>query len=502
MNSTKIKIFIKNKDRLIYKNNNKYYYRYDNRFININKNKLTDNFGVIGIKRNKRMKVWGGGIKLNNIKLLKTKISEIEAIQKKLDFHKNIVKYNHIKNINNIFIFLEKYRIILIQLIESKYGDDEDNTEFTKSIISSIKIILFDKIFLNYLVNIINYFIQDKDIDSVKELIDILTFKGNREIDNLLGEGDIDDNVRNYIDNEYEKKKEKIIETIQKKKEDFENECEKYIDNVDKKNEKNIENIENEEIVFDDDNNNDNELYDALKTKLITECYSNIKKSYEILRESVDIKKYWAILKDTAIYEITDTNIFKSSDNNYVLDILKYKKNVLIMINNILYKCISQNIKIFISEDDQNNTYYDKYKDIYNDLNTIISNISIIKDKDNDNDKTLIDNKINGIKNINEGMILKQLKYQSDLNNYFDIYNEFIEQIVNKYILNINIYYTSKSSQNVQPTKKILFINSVNIMTIFLKNLIFNIKENFNKKIEDIDRLFDDLQSKNNDLEN
>ena len=64
MNSTKIKIFIKNKDRLIYKNNNKYYYRYDNRFININKNKLTDNFGVIGIKgnkKNKKIKAWRGG---------------------------------------------------------------------------------------------------------------------------------------------------------------------------------------------------------------------------------------------------------------------------------------------------------------------------------------------------------------------------------------------------------------------------------------------------------
>ena len=91
-------------------------------------------------------------------------------------------------------------------------------------------------------------------------------------------------------------------------------------------------------------------------------------------------------------------------------------------------------------------------------------------------------------------MILKQLKYQSDLNNYFDIYNEFIERIVNQYIINIKIYYTSNSSTKVQSTNKTLFINSVNIMTIFLKNLIFNIKENFNTKITEIDLLFNNLQ--------
>ncbi len=95
-----------------------------------------------------------------------------------------------------------------------------------------------------------------------------------------------------------------------------------------------------------------------------------------------------------------------------------------------------------------------------------------------------------------DDMILKQLKYQSDLNSYFEIYNEFMEVIVKKYIIIIDNYET-KSSQIVQPTKKILFINSVNIMTIFLKNLIFNIIEKFNKKITDIDNLFNELQEIN-----
>ena len=168
------------------------------------------------------------------------------------------------------------------------------------------------------------------------------------------------------------------------------------------------------------------------------------------------------------------------------------------MINNILYNCISQNIKIFISDynDDVNGTYYNNYKDKYYELNKIISNISSDKDKDKDKDVTLIDNKINEIKKINDDMILKQLKYQSDLNSYFEIYNEFMEVIVKKYIIIIDNYET-KSSQIVQPTKKILFINSVNIMTIFLKNLIFNIIEKFNKKITDIDNLFNELQEIN-----
>jgi len=511
MNSTKIKIFIKNKDRLIYKNNNKYYYRYDNRFININKNKLTDNFGVIGIKgnkKNKKIKAWQGGNdndKVTTIKKLKKNITQIEEIEKKLDFNKNIVKYNHINNIKNIFIFLEKYRIILIQLIESKYGDNEDNPEFTKSIISSIKIILFDKIFLNYLVNIINYFIQDKDIDSVRKLIDILTFKGNKEIDNLLGdEDDTDTNTRDYFDAEYEKKKTKIIDTIKEKKENFESEYEKYIKNIEDKKTEDINKIDNEEIKFNDDDDDDNKLYEAIKAKLTTERNNNIKKSFEILRESVDIKKYWATLKNTAIYEITDTNIIDSYGNNDISDILKYKKKVLIMINNILYKCISQNIKIFISDynDDVKGTYYNDYKDKYYELNEIISKFRSNKDKDD----TLIDNKINEIKNINDDMILKQLKYQGDLNSYFEIYNEFIEEIVKKYIIIID-NYEAKSSQIVQPqpTKKILFINSVNIMTIFLKNLIFNIIEKFNKKITAIDQLFDELQEikkRNNNIEN
>lgn len=496
MNSTKIKIFIKNKDRLIYKNNNKYYYRYDNRFININKNKLTDNFGVIGIKgnkKNKKITAWRGGNdndKVTTIKELKKNITRIEAIEKKLDFDKNIVKYNHINNIKNIFIFLEKYRIILIQLIESKYGDDEDNPDFTKSIISSIKIILFDKIFLNYLVNIINYFIQDKDIDSVRKLIDILTFKGNREIDNLLDEGDTDNDTRNYFDEEYEKKKNKIIDTIKEKKKNFESEYDKYIKNIEDKKTEDINKINNEEIEFNDDDD-DNKLYEAIKDKLTTECNNNIKKSFEILRESVDIKKYWATLKNTAIYEITDTNIIDSYGNNDISDILKYKKKVLIMINNILYKCISQNIKIFQEEDQINTNHYNKYNDKYKELNEIILNISSDKDKDD----TLIDYKINEIKIINDNMILKQLKYQSDLNSYFEIYNEFMEKIVKKYII-INDNYEAKSSQIVQPqpTKKILFINSVNIMTIFLKNLIFNIIEKFNEKIKDVDNLFDELK--------
>ena len=505
MNSTKIKIFIKNKDRLIYKNNNKYYYRYDNRFININKNKLTDNFGVIGIKgnkKNKKIKAWRGGNdndKVTTIKKLKKYITQIEEIEKKLDFEKNIIKYNHINNIKNIFIFLEKYRIILIQLIESKYGDDEDNPEFTKSIISSIKIILFDKIFLNYLVNIINYFIQDKDIDSVNNLIDILTFKENNEINNLLrDEDDTDTNTRDYFDAEYEKKKNKIIETIKEKKENFESEYEKYINNIKDKKTEDINKIDNEGIEFDDDDNDNDKLYEAIKDKLTTECNNNIKKSFEILRESVDIKKYWATLKNTAIYEITNTNIIDSYGNNDISDILIYKKKVLIMINNILYNCISQNIKIFISDynDDVNGTYYNNYKDKYYELNKIISNISSDKDKDKDKDVTLIDNKINEIKKINDDMILIQLKYQSDLNSYFEIYNEFMEVIVKKYIIIIDNYET-KSSQIVQPTKKILFINSVNIMTIFLKNLIFNIIEKFNKKITDIDNLFNELQEIN-----
>ena len=384
MNSTKIKIFIKNKNRIIYKNCNKYYYRHNNKYINISKKYIfnTKYYGGVGNDNTPENNI--DDIK-NKIKEEKKKISKLETIQLKIDFYKKIIKYNIINNIKNLFIFIEKYRVLLIKLIDNKFGDKENNEELLKSIKSTIKIIFFDKILLNYLVNILPFYINNND-ENINKLINILSFDEKSE--NL-------NKIMDIINN-------KITELTKK--------YETYITNIDNKNKEYEEKINNEDDIY----NKFNESFlNKILEKLSSE-YDNTKKNIlDKKKDVLNVKEQWNILSEIAIKEIENKYIVNEEYNE---DIKKYKTNFIKFIDGILK--IGEPLNVYNLEEDE------KYQSFKKETNI---NIHIDDKVNQGTHKNILINIINLMSILLKSMIFKiKNKYHEYFNKLNKLYDDGI----------------------------------------------------------------------------
>ena len=392
MNSTKIKIFIKNKNRIIYKNCNKYYYRHNNKYINISKKYIfnTKYYGGVGNDNTPENNI--DDIK-NKIKEEKKKISKLETIQLKIDFYKKIIKYNIINNIKNLFIFIEKYRVLLIKLIDNKFGDKENNEELLKSIKSTIKIIFFDKILLNYLVNILPFYINNND-ENIKKLINILSFDEKSE--NLN----------------------KIMDIINNKITELKDKYESYITYIDNKNKEYEEKINNEDDVY---NTFDLSFLNKILEKLSSEYENNKKNILDKKKDVLNVKEQWNILSEIAMKEVENNYIVNI---NYNDDIKIYKKNFIDFIDNILK--IGNELNFY------NFQYDEKYNSIIEKYNSIIEKNFKIKDGidvkvNQDTHKNILINIVNLMSILLKSMIFKiENKYKKYFDKLNELYNDNI----------------------------------------------------------------------------
>lgn len=392
MNSTKIKIFIKNKNRIIYKNCNKYYYRHNNKYINISK-KYIFNTKYYGGVDNDNSPVNNNDDIKNKIKEEKIKISKLETIQLKIDFYKKIIKYNIINNIKNLFIFIEKYRVLLIKLIDNKFGDKENNEELLKSIKSTIKIIFFDKILLNYLVNILPFYINNND-ENINKLINILSF-----------------------DEKSENLNKKIMDIINNKITELEKKYESYITDIDNKNKEYDKKINNEDDIYKFDVSFLNKILEKLSSE-----YDNTKQNIlDKKKDVLNVKEQWNILSEIAMKEVENNYIVNI---NYNDDIKIYKKNFIDFIDNILK--IGNELNFY------NFQYDEKYNSIIEKYNSIIEKSFKIKDGidvkvNQDTHKNILINIVNLMSILLKSMIFKiENKYREYFDKLNELYNDNI----------------------------------------------------------------------------
>lgn len=186
MKSTRKNIFIKNKNRKIYLKNGKYYYRYDNEYHLI------------------KRRLIGGAENEEEIEEPKAEQEDIDNFigDKKLTYQKiklfeNVVKYykdyldiSILNNIKNSLKFLTKYNDKINVIIDMFKHDDngELSSDQVRMLITYLKKFIFDKIFVNYFIDIISIY-YDNSRSAKKEIeaaMHMLTFVENDRKEDLL----------------------------------------------------------------------------------------------------------------------------------------------------------------------------------------------------------------------------------------------------------------------------------------------------------------------------
>jgi len=198
------KLFIKNKYRTLYQKGNNYYYRYENKYHKIT-NKQLKFIGGVKIKKGgngdeeeaeakveakAEAKVEADAeaeaekdklqIEIRNFvdekRLIKYKILLFDKIIK---YFKRIFNNDIIDSIKNSLNFLTKYNNNIDVLID-KYNHNEDgelNSTQIRMLITNIKKFIFEKIFVNYFIDIISKYYNENDMKlEIIELMHMLTF--------------------------------------------------------------------------------------------------------------------------------------------------------------------------------------------------------------------------------------------------------------------------------------------------------------------------------------
>jgi len=184
MKHTNNKLYIKNKYRTVYKNGNNYYYRCDNKYQKIS-NKQSK---FIGGADEEDKEALQNSIKkfIKNKKILKNKILLFDDIVK---FFKQAFDNDIINSIKKSLKFLTDYNNKINVLIDT-FKHDEDgqlNSTQIRMMITNIKKFIFDKIFVNYFIDIISkYYIVNDMRREIKELMHMLTFVEDDRKDELL----------------------------------------------------------------------------------------------------------------------------------------------------------------------------------------------------------------------------------------------------------------------------------------------------------------------------
>jgi len=224
MKHTIKKIYIKNKYRTLYQKGNNYYYRYENKYYKITNKQLkfiggvgessaagapgadgaTDADGAAGApgadgatdadgasgasgeaakEEEKRIMI---RTFVDEKRLIKYKISLFEEIIK---YYKRIFDNDIIDSIKKSLKFLTKYNNRIDVLIDTYKHDDEGELNSTqiRMLITNMKKFIFEKIFVNYFIDIISkyYDVSDMRVE-IEELMHMLTFVEDDRREELL----------------------------------------------------------------------------------------------------------------------------------------------------------------------------------------------------------------------------------------------------------------------------------------------------------------------------
>jgi len=255
MKHTIKKLYIKNKYRTVYQNENNYYYRYENKYHKITSRQLkfiggagedgVTNAGDAGDgddaaaaaakakaaaeaaakaeeEEEKRREIRNF---VDDKRILKNKILLFEEIIK---YYKRVFDKNIIDSIKKSLKFLTKYNNRIDVLIDTYKHDDEGELNSTqiRMLITNIKKFIFEKIFVNYFIDIISkyYDVTDMRVE-IEELMHMLTFVEDDRREELLYSQKINillDRLSDYsskFKKDYSSKLNKFDETYQLLKE-------------------------------------------------------------------------------------------------------------------------------------------------------------------------------------------------------------------------------------------------------------------------------------------
>lgn len=185
MKSTRKNIFIKNKNRKIYLKNGKYYYRYDNEYHLIKRRLI----GGTNEDENDEPKAEQEDIDefIGDKKLTYQKIKLFENVVK---YYKDYLDISILDKIKNSLKFLTKYNDKINVIIDMFKHDDngELSSDQVRMLITYLKKFIFDKIFVNYFIDIISIY-YDNSRSAKKEIeaaMHMLTFVENDRKEDLL----------------------------------------------------------------------------------------------------------------------------------------------------------------------------------------------------------------------------------------------------------------------------------------------------------------------------
>lgn len=243
MKHTINKLYIKNKYRSVYQNGNNYYYRYENKYHKITNKQLKiiggeGDDGEAGAEAEAGAKAGAEAAeeekeelqkKIRNFvddkRILKNKILLFEEIIK---YYKRVFDKDIIDSIKKSLKFLTKYNNRIDVLIDTYKHDDEGKLNSTqiRMLITNIKKFIFEKIFVNYFIDIISkyYDITDMRVE-IEELMHMLTFVEDDRREELLYSQKINillDRLSDYsskFKTDYSSKLNKFDETYQLLKE-------------------------------------------------------------------------------------------------------------------------------------------------------------------------------------------------------------------------------------------------------------------------------------------
>ena len=188
MKSTDKNVFIKNKNRKVYLKNGKHYYRYCNEY------HLIKRILIGGEDEHAPDKVDGRKAEQENIDKF---IGDKKLTYKKIKLFENVVKYykdyldiSVLDKIKKSLKFLSKYNDKINVIIDMFKHDDNEvlNSDQVRMLITYLKKFIFDKIFVNYFIDIISIY-YDNSRTAKKEIEDamhMLTFVENDRKEELV----------------------------------------------------------------------------------------------------------------------------------------------------------------------------------------------------------------------------------------------------------------------------------------------------------------------------
>ena len=188
MKSTGKKLFIRNKNRNVYLKKGKYYYRYCNEY-HVIKRKVIGGAGDNADDSVQEPKAEQEDIDdfIGNKKLTYKKIQLFENVVK---YYKDYLDISILDKIKKSLKFLSKYNDKINVIIDMFNHDDDGllSSEQVRMLITYLKKFIFDKIFVNYFIDIISIY-YDNSLSAKKEIeeaMHMLTFVENDRKDEIL----------------------------------------------------------------------------------------------------------------------------------------------------------------------------------------------------------------------------------------------------------------------------------------------------------------------------